>query len=99
MIHIDWLTMMLGLAVGSIMGAAFFIGLAFGMRLALKARNPIKILALSAALRISGLLGVGWIVVGLGGLWAALGYATAFFFARFIATTFVGTGAPAGGAP
>jgi hypothetical protein len=99
MIHVDWMTMILGLAVGSVMGAVFFIGLAFGMRFALKAQNPIRILAFSAALRISGLLGVGWIVVGLGGLWAALGYAIAFFFARFIATTFVGTGAPAGGAP
>lgn len=99
MIIVDWNAVMLGLAVGTAIGAVFFIGLAFGMRLALQIQNPMGILAFSAALRIVALLGVGWVVMVLGGPWAALGYATAFIVARFVATTIARAGAFAGGAP
>jgi hypothetical protein len=99
MINVDWTAGILGLAVGTAMGAVFFMGLAFGMRLALRTQNPIGILTFSAALRIAALLGIGWIVMEQGGPWAALGYGIAFFGARFIATTFARVGVSAAGAP
>lgn len=84
---VDWSAVVLGGGVGAMMGALFFLGLAVGMRWALRSAAPVRLLALSAALRIAALLGVGWIVVGQGGPWAALGYASAFFITRLIATT------------
>jgi hypothetical protein len=97
MINVDWTAVMLGLAVGTVIGAVFFTGLAFGMRLALRTQNPIGVLTFSAVLRIAALLGIGWIVVAQGGPWAAIGYGIAFFVVRFIATAFARIGAPAGG--
>ncbi len=95
---VDWNALMLGLAVGAVMSVAFFGGLAVGMRLALRTDSPIKILSLSAALRIAVLLGIGWVVVAQGGPWAALGYGGAFFVARLVAMTLARIGATAGGA-
>lgn len=99
MINVDWTAVMLGLAVGTAISAIFFMGLAFGMRLALRTQNPIRILTFSAALRIVALLGIGWIVLEQGGPWASLSYGIAFFVVRFIVTTFARVDAPAGGAP
>jgi len=96
MIAIDWTALVLGGASGIIMGAFYFIGLALGMRLALRSVSPVKLLTLSATLRIAALLGVGWVVIGQGGPWAALGYAIAFLAVRIIATTIARAGAPAG---
>lgn len=93
MIPIDWLAVMLGLAVGIAMSAFFFIGLAVGMRRALQRENPVVVLSVSAALRIAALLAVGWVVVGQGGPWAGLGYALAFLVVRVIATTWARAGA------
>ena len=86
MTGIDWHALMLGLAVGTGVSALFFVGLAFGMRMALWAPRPTAILLLSASLRIALLLAVGWFVIQLGG-WAFLGYATSFLIVRFIAIT------------
>lgn len=99
MINVDWAAVTVGLAAGTLMGAFFFLGLAFGMRIALRTQIPIKVLAISAALRIAALLGVGWAIVQQVGPWATLGYGIAFFVVRFIATTCVRIGAPAGGTP
>jgi len=96
MIVIDWSALVLGGASGIVMGAFYFIGLALGMRLALRSVSPVKLLTLSATLRIAALLGVGWVVIGQGGPWAALGYAIAFLAVRIIATTIARVGAPAG---
>jgi hypothetical protein len=96
MIVIDWSALVLGGASGLVMGVLFFLGLALGMRLALRSESPVKLLALSAALRIAALLGVAWVVVGQGGPWAAPGYALAFLVVRIIATTIARVGAPAG---
>jgi len=96
MITVNWTTLMLGGGVGTVVGALFFVGLAYGMRLALRSAAPVKLLALSAALRIISLLGVGWVVVTQGGPWAALGYAGAFFVTRIIATTLARITAPVG---
>ncbi|MCO4847165.1 MAG: ATP synthase subunit AtpR [Yoonia sp.] len=99
MITVDWPTVMLGGAVGFAMGTVFFVGLAIGIRLALQSESPVKILSLSAVLRIAALLGVGWIVQGQGGPWAVAGYAFAVFVVRLIATTYARVSAPVGRAP
>ncbi|WP_171054586.1 ATP synthase subunit I [Roseovarius arcticus] len=98
MITVDWNAVMLGVAAGLVMGACFFAGLAIGVRHALRSASPVKLLSISAALRISALLGGGWIIAGQGGPWAALGYGAAFIFARVVATTFARIGVTAGGA-
>lgn len=97
MTPIDWIAVMLGLAIGTAMSAAFFAGLVFGMRLALRSTKPATLLMVSAAVRITGLLSVGWLVVEQGGPWTLLGYATAFLLVRFVAITIARVGAPAGG--
>ncbi|MFX0546361.1 ATP synthase subunit I [Roseovarius sp. S1116L3] len=87
MTPIDWTALMLGGAMGAAVSTLFFVGLALGMRRALRAQNPVALLALSAVIRIALLLAVGWAVTVQGGPWAALGYAAAFLAARFVATT------------
>ena len=94
MISIDWSAMGMGAAVGLVTGAAFFAGLAYGMRIALRSKNTVGLLALSAALRIAVFLGVAWLVVTQGGPWAALGYAGAFFAARRVAMVLARAGLP-----
>jgi F1F0 ATPase subunit 2 len=88
MISADWTAALLGLAAGVVASAAFFAGLAVGMRRALRSANPVTFLSLSAVLRIAALLGVGWVVVERGGPWAGLGFAGAFFVTRLVATAF-----------
>ncbi|WP_340110589.1 ATP synthase subunit I [Pikeienuella sp. HZG-20] len=85
MIAIDWTSLGLGLIVGALVGALFFTGLAWGIRLALRAARPAPVLLMSAALRIGVLLGVGWLIAGQG-LTALAGFALAFVAARFTAT-------------
>jgi F1F0 ATPase subunit 2 len=99
MINVDWSLILSGLVAGTIMGTVFFTGLALGMRRALRTEHPIRILTLSAALRIAALVAVGWLVIAWGGPWAGLGCAIAFFATRFVATALVRAGVPAGGTP
>lgn len=87
MIYVDWTAAMLGFAVGTVMGIVFFVGLAVGIRRALRTKTPIGILTLSAAVRLVGFLGIGWVVVSQAGPWAGLGYGIAFLIVRFVATT------------
>ena len=96
MVVIDWSALVLGGASGLVMGGLFFIGLALGMRLALRRKSPVNQVLTPETLRIAALLGVAWVVVGQGGPWAALGYALAFLVVRIIATTVARVGAPAG---
>ncbi|MGO4906705.1 ATP synthase subunit AtpR [Pseudorhodobacter sp. W20_MBD10_FR17] len=98
MIAIDWTAVMIGAGIGGVVSGAFFAGLALGMRLALRSAATVKVLAISAALRIAVLLAVGWAVVALGGPWAGLGYGVVFVAARFVATTYMRIGPAAGGA-
>lgn len=93
MIPFDWTHLLIGSAVGAGISALYFAGLAYGMRIALRTMNPVRILSVSAAIRMVMLLGAGWLVTSLGGPWAFIGYGGAFFAARFIATTFARTGA------
>lgn len=81
MIGIDWTDLALGAAAGGLGGALFFLGLAFGMRRALRRANPAPLLILSAALRISALLALGWVVAQAGAA-ALAGFALAFMAAR-----------------
>ena len=54
MMEMDWSALALGLAVGVAASAAFFAGLGWGMRIALKSGRPAIILILSAIMRIRG---------------------------------------------
>ena len=87
MIPIDSTGFMLGFGAGAGISALYFAGLAYGMRIALRSASPVRLLSLSAALRIAGLLAVGWGVVTLAGPWAFAGYGAAFFALRFVVTT------------
>ncbi|MGA7297507.1 MAG: ATP synthase subunit I [Rhodanobacteraceae bacterium] len=82
---IHWSAFGWGALAGAVAGALFFAGLAFSVWLALRRRKPLPVLALSALLRIAGLLAVGWLVVKAGGLTALAGYALAFLAARLMA--------------
>lgn len=99
MMPFDWSDLLLGLVIGAGMSAIFFAGLGLGMRWALRSAKPVSVLFLSAALRMSALLGVGWLVVEQGGPWSLLGYAGAFLIVRFVATTVARVAPAAGGAP
>lgn len=86
MMDIDWGALSAGLAFGAAMGALYFAGLAFGMRIALGAARPVATLMLSAVLRIVLLLTAGWTVAQTG-TWAFVGYALAFLFVRLVVVT------------
>ena len=98
MIQIDWNFVVLGLVLGTIAGALFFAGLGLGLRLALRSGQPVRVLMLSATLRIAALLGVGWLVVSQGGPWAFAGFALSFLVVRTIATMVARADMPTGGA-
>lgn len=84
MTGIDWGALVIGLASGAAACTAFFAGLAFGMRIALRAARPAAVLLLSAGLRITLLLGIGWFVAKVG-LWAFVGYSVSFLLVRQLA--------------
>lgn len=86
MIAFDWSVAALGFACGAGMSVLFFVGLGLGMRLALRTNSPIRILSLSAVLRIAALLAIGWLVAAQGGPWAFAGYGLAFFLIRTVFT-------------
>ena len=84
-VSVDWMALLIGLASGAVMSAVFFAGLAYGMRRALKATRRVPVLILSAVLRMVLLLGAGWVVVTMAGVWAFAGFALAFVILRFLA--------------
>lgn len=86
MMNVDWNAFLLGLTVGAGVSALFFAGLAYGMRLALGATKPAMILLISAGLRITMLLTIGWLVAQIG-TWAFAGYALSFLLIRLAAIT------------
>lgn len=97
MIDVDWMSLGLGAAAGTLMSVVFFAGLALGMRRALRVRHTVHTLVWSAVLRIGALLGVGWLVTTQAGPWAFAGYGLAFFACRHIATALARVPEPAGG--
>ena len=82
---VGWTAFALGALAGLVTGALFFAGLALGLRLAMHRARPMAILAISAILRISTLLAIGWLVAKTGGTAALIGFGLAFFAARFSA--------------
>lgn len=85
-LQIDWHAVLLGFGVGVPVSALFFAGLAVGMRLALRSRQPAGLLLLSAVCRIALLLLIGfWITTAGSSAWPLAGYAVAFFAVRLIA--------------
>ena len=85
-IQMDWNAVLLGFAVGVPVSVLFFVGLAWGMRLALRSRQTGSVLLLSAAFRIALLLGIGfWITTSSPNAWPLAGYAFAFFLVRLAA--------------
>ncbi len=86
MIAVDWRLFGLGALAGVITGALFFVGLALGMRLALRSGRTASVLISSATLRIGALLGIGWLVAQKGAT-ALAGFALAFVVVRFVAVT------------
>ncbi|MDV7143251.1 ATP synthase subunit AtpR [Tropicimonas sp. TH_r6] len=85
MMPIDWTAIGLGLLVGAGISSLYFAGLALGLRRALAGAHPVAVLVASAALRMAGLLAVGWTVIALAGPWAGLSLALAFFTTRHLA--------------
>jgi hypothetical protein len=92
MIAFDWTSVGFGLEIGALISALYFGGLGVGMRIALRSGSPIRALLASAALRMSALIGIGWLVVEQGGPWSLLGYAAAFLIVRFVVTAFARPG-------
>lgn len=103
MMSVDWTAVLVGLGVGTLTSAAFFAGLALGMRFALARPNAGGVLVLSAAARIAALLGIVWVVADQGGPWALAGFGVAFLVVRIAATSLAQFGPPvpvkAGDAP
>lgn len=83
MIAIDWSLFALGGLAGLAMGALYFAGLAWGIRIALGAGRAVPVLLAGATLRIAALLAGGWWIAGLGAE-ALAGYALAFVALRTI---------------
>ena len=85
-VQMDWNAMLLGLAVGVPVSVLFFVGLAWGMRLALRSQRSGSLLLLSAVCRIAMLLAIGfWITTSSPNAWPLAGYALAFFLVRMVA--------------
>ncbi len=78
---IDWTAFALGLLAGTVAGAIYFAGLAWGVRRALSGGRSVAILLPSAAIRIALLLGAGWWTASLGAP-ALVGFALAFLVLR-----------------
>ena len=85
MSSIDWTAFAAGALAGALIGELFFAGLALGVQLALRRTRPAAILGLSALLRISLLLAMGWLVAQMGGAAALTGFGLTFLATRFIA--------------
>ena len=87
MINIDGYALSLGMIAGASASTLFFVGLAYGMRIAFGTDRPAIVLLLSAGMRIAMLLATG-LFVAKTGAWALGGFAVSFLLVRFIAITF-----------
>lgn len=81
---LDWPDLLMGLVAGGAMGGLYFASLALGIRLALRQRRTTLVLAISSALRIALVLGVGWLIAQ-SGLTMLVGYGLGFVLARRLA--------------
>lgn len=89
---VDWGAMLLGFSFGVPVSVLFFVGLAWGMRLALRSTRPGAWLLLSFMCRIAVLLTVGfWLTATGDNAWPLAGYALAFFLVRLVAVLWART--------
>ncbi|PFG10328.1 ATP synthase subunit I [Marinobacter sp. LV10MA510-1] len=87
---VDWSAVLLGLTVGVAVSSVFFVGLAWGMKRALRSRQPEALLLLSATVRIIMLLGVGfWLATSSATAWPMAGFALAFLLVRMVVVLWV----------
>ena len=77
--------MIAGVLTGAVTGIAYFVGLALTIKRALGSSPVFTLLIVSALIRISVLLFIGWLVANSFGLWAVLCYAATFIVVRQIA--------------
>lgn len=83
---VDITSVLLGFAAGALLGVFFFVGLAYGIRLALRSSRPATLLLLGSLCRISLLLAAGYaLVVFRGNAWPLLGFVLAFLLVRLLA--------------
>lgn len=83
---VDWQAVLLGFSFGVPVSVLFFVGLAWGMRLALRSARPGVLLLLSSLCRIAVLLAVGfWVNASADNAWPLAGCALAFFLVRLVA--------------
>lgn len=80
---VDWDAVLLGFSCGVPVSVLFFVGLAWGMRLALRSARPGVLLVLSFACRVTVLLAVGfWLTAARVDAWPLAGYVLAFLLVR-----------------
>ncbi|HEY9039164.1 MAG TPA: ATP synthase subunit I [Roseovarius sp.] len=94
---IDWIAFALGMLAGTVAGALYFAGLAWGVRLALRRGRTVAVLLPSAAIRIALLLAAGWATAQLGAA-ALAGFALVFLAMRFFLVAMVRPKDVSGGA-
>ena len=85
LIDVNGRFMIAGALTGAITGIAYFVGLALTIKRALSSSPVFAFLLVSALIRISALLFIGWLVANSFGPWAALCYAATFVVVRQIA--------------
>ncbi len=80
---LHWESLLLGLAAGLLVSPVFFLGLKWGMHVALRSSKPMAVILFSAICRISLLIWIGYgITAHVGNVWPAVGYAVGFLLIR-----------------
>ncbi len=86
LLDFDYTLFGFGLLAGTVASGLYFAGLAWGMRLALRAARPVAVLLPSASIRIALLIGAGFWISQSGAL-ALAGFALAFLMVRLVVTS------------
>lgn len=85
MIAVDTPELVLGFSIGVLLSVCFFVGLAYGVRLALCSSRPATVLLTSFVSRISVLLASGYyLVIARGNVWSLGGFVMAFVLVRLL---------------
>ena len=85
MMAVDMAELVLGFSVGALLSGCFFVGLAYGVRLALRSSRPATVLLISFVCRVSVLLASGYyLVIARGNAWSLAGFVMAFFLVRLV---------------
>ncbi len=89
----NWNDVASGFAIGTLVSAIYFAGLALSVRIALGGSKAGLVLLISAALRILVFLLATWAIVQMG-VSSALGFAAAFLAVRFAAVMIARVSSP-----